>query len=68
MQIVNLIALILLLVGGINWGLVGLINLDLVAAIFGPGSGLARIVYILIGVASVYSIILLKPMLKFPPR
>ena len=43
---VDLIALILVIVGGLNWGLVGLFNFDLVAAIFGAGSTLSRIVYI----------------------
>jgi len=53
---VDLIALILVIVGGLNWGLVGLFNFDLVAAIFGAGSMLARIVYILVGLASLYMI------------
>lgn len=50
------IALILVIVGGLNWGLVGLMNLDLVAAIFGEGSALSRIVYILVGLAALYTI------------
>jgi uncharacterized membrane protein YuzA (DUF378 family) len=50
------IALLLVIVGGLNWGLVGLFNLDLVAALFGAGSALARIVYILVGLAAVYMI------------
>jgi uncharacterized membrane protein YuzA (DUF378 family) len=53
---VDLIALILVIVGGLNWGLVGLFNFDLVAAIFGAGSTLSRIVYILVGLAAVYTI------------
>jgi len=51
------IALILLIVGGINWGLVGLAQFDLVAAIFGGQDAmLSRIVYILVGLAALYSI------------
>ena len=50
------VALILVIVGGLNWGLVGLLNLDLVAAIFGAGSLLAQIVYILVGLAALYTI------------
>jgi uncharacterized protein len=50
------IALILLMVGGVNWGLVGLFRFDLVAAIFGDMSALSRIVYILVGLAALYSI------------
>jgi uncharacterized membrane protein YuzA (DUF378 family) len=54
---VDWIAMILLIVGGINWGLVGLAQFDLVAAIFGgQDSGLARIVYVLVGLAALYSI------------
>ena len=53
---VDLIALILVIVGGLNWGLVGLFNFDLVATIFGAGSTLSRIVYILVGLAAVYTI------------
>lgn len=52
---VDYIALILLIVGGLNWGLVGLFKFDLVAAIFGT-SILASIVYILVGISAVYTI------------
>jgi len=51
-----LIALILVIVGGLNWGLVDLFNFDLVAAIFGAGSTLSKIVYILVGLAALYMI------------
>ena len=50
------ISLALLIIGGLNWGLVGLLNFDLVAFIFGGGSLLARIVYTLVGVAAVCAI------------
>lgn len=50
------IAMILLIVGGLNWGLVGLANFDLVAALFGDGSTLSRIVYILVGLSALYSL------------
>lgn len=48
------IALVLVIVGGLNWGLVGLFKFDLVAAIFGDMSALSRIVYTLVGLAAVY--------------
>jgi uncharacterized membrane protein YuzA (DUF378 family) len=48
------IAMILLIVGGLNWGLVGLADFDLVAALFGEGSGLSRLVYILVGLAALF--------------
>ena len=46
------IALVLLIVGGLNWGLVGLFNFDLVAFIFGGGSLLARAVYVVVAVSA----------------
>lgn len=48
------LAVVLVVVGGLNWGLVGIFNFDLVSAIFGDMSGLSRIVYALVGVAAVY--------------
>jgi uncharacterized protein len=48
------IALILVIVGGLNWGLVGLFSFDLVAAIFGDMSILSRVVYSLVGASSIY--------------
>lgn len=52
------ISLILVVVGGLNWGLVGLFKFDLVAAIFGGVEGIvSRIVYTLVGVAAIYLII-----------
>jgi uncharacterized membrane protein YuzA (DUF378 family) len=53
MKSVNLIAVILLIVGGLNWGLVGIFNFDLVATIFGAMSLLARIVYSLVGISAI---------------
>jgi uncharacterized membrane protein YuzA (DUF378 family) len=48
------IALILVLVGGLNWGLVGFFNFDLVAAILGNMSVLSRIIYGVVGLATLY--------------
>jgi uncharacterized membrane protein YuzA (DUF378 family) len=56
MKPLNLITLILTIVGGINWGLVGLADFDLVAAIFGAGTGAARTVYALVGLSALYQI------------
>lgn len=50
----DLIALVLVIVGGLNWGLVGLFNFDLVATIFGDMSMLSRIVYSLVGLSAIY--------------
>ena len=52
----NKIALALLIIGGLNWGLVGIFNFDLVAFIFGAGSLLARAVYVLVAIAAVVAI------------
>jgi hypothetical protein len=52
MKTLQTIALVLLIVGGLNWGLVALAEFDLVAAIFGAGSFLARIVYGLVGLSA----------------
>ena len=69
MKAVNLVTLLLVIVGGLNWGLVGLFSFDLVAAIFGPGSLLARVVYILVGVSAVWQIVpLAKAMSTDEPR
>ena len=54
MKTVDVIVAILLVVGGLNWGLVGAFQFNLVATIFGDMSVLARIVYILVGVAALY--------------
>ena len=53
MKALDITTKILLIVGGLNWGLVGIANFDLVAAIFGAGSGLSRVVYTLVGIAAV---------------
>lgn len=53
----DFLALILVVIGGLNWGLVGIFNFDLVKAIFGDLTILARIMYILIGVSAVYAAI-----------
>lgn len=60
MKSIDVIAAVLLVVGGLNWGLVGLAQFDLVAALFGAGSPLARIVYALVGMAAVYQAISLR--------
>jgi len=50
----GLIALILVIIGGLNWGLVGFFNFDLVAAIFGSMPMLTKIVYDLVGLSALY--------------
>ena len=60
LDIFDWVALLLVLIGAINWGFVGLLNFDLVAFLFGgPMSILTRIVYGLVGLAGAYMIFLL---------
>jgi uncharacterized membrane protein YuzA (DUF378 family) len=54
MKSLDVTAAILLVVGGLNWGLVGAANFDLVATLFGPMSPLSRVVYLLVGLSAVY--------------
>lgn len=54
---IDWIALILLIIGGLNWLLVGLFEFDIVAAIFGGTTAVvSKIVYILVGIAALYTI------------
>ncbi len=57
MKILNLLAKILVIVGAVNWGLVGAFHLDLVATLFGDATLLSRIVYILVGIAGLFEIV-----------
>lgn len=53
------VAKLLVVVGAINWGLVGAFNFDLVSAIFGDGSVLTRIIFLLVGLSGLWAIKLL---------
>lgn len=54
LNVIDWLAMVLVIVGGVNWGLVGLFNFDLVATLFGDMSAISRIVYSLVGFAAVY--------------
>jgi len=63
MRALNIITLVLVIVGGLNWGLVAIADLDLVTAIFGNGSAesasasaLSRTVYLLVAISAVYQL------------
>ena len=58
MKAFDLITRILLIVGGLNWGLVGVANFDLVAALFGAGSAISNIVYVLVGISAIVQAVL----------
>ena len=53
---IDWIAYVLAIIGGLNWGLIGAFDFNLVAAIFGDMSPLSRIVYVLVGLSALYLI------------
>ena len=61
---IDWIALALMVVGGLNWGLVGVFDFDLVAALFGPMSAVSRVVYALVGMAAVWGLVMLAKLGK----
>ena len=54
----DVLALILIIIGAINWGLIGFFNLDVVSLLFGSLSMITRIIFAVVGIAGVYSIVL----------
>jgi uncharacterized membrane protein YuzA (DUF378 family) len=57
MKALNLTTLLLVIVGGLNWGLVGLFDFNLVAALFGVDSALTNLVYVLVGLSAIYQFV-----------
>ena len=61
MKSLNLVALVLLIVGGLNWGLVGAFQFDLVATLFGGQDAfVSRVVYVLVGLSALWQIVALS--------
>lgn len=56
MKVINSVALTLVIVGALNWLLVGLFKFNLVDSIFGSLSALSRIIYVLVGIAGIWCI------------
>ena len=56
LSLIDKIALILMIIGGLNWGLIGIFRFDLVAFLFGDMSWLSRIIYTLVGLSGLYLI------------
>lgn len=54
MKNMELLAIVLLVIGGINWGLVGAFNYNLVTSLLGDGSTMTRVVYALVGLCALY--------------
>ena len=59
MKVIDTIALILVIIGAINWGLIGIFNFNLVDTIFGVASAFSKIIYTLVGISGIWSIKLL---------
>lgn len=57
MRAINFITLLLVIVGGLNWLLVGLADFNLVSALFGDMTPLSRIVYVLVGLSALFQLI-----------
>lgn len=65
MKTLNILTLLLVVIGGINWGLVGLFQFDLVATLFGGQAGMiARIVYVLVGLSALWQLVPLAGAMK----
>lgn len=56
MKTLDYIALILVVIGAVNWGLIGFFNFDLVKMIFGEMTLISRIIYALVGVSGLYAL------------
>lgn len=57
MKVLHLLTLALVIVGGVNWGLVGAFGFDLVAAMLGADTALTRLVYIVVGAAALWQLV-----------
>ncbi len=56
MRLVNIISLLLVIIGAINWGLVGFFQFNLIDTIFGVGTLFSRVIYAIVGICGLYSI------------
>lgn len=54
MKTLDVVAAVLLVIGGLNWGLVGAAQFDLVATLFGSMSAMSKVVYAMVGFAAIY--------------
>ncbi|HUW20425.1 MAG TPA: DUF378 domain-containing protein [Sedimentisphaerales bacterium] len=60
LKMVDCVVGALVLIGALNWGLVGLFDFDVVARIFGPMTAASRLVYTVVGLAALYDILTIK--------
>ena len=54
----DVVCLILIIIGAVNWGLIGFFSLDIISVIFGNMSMISRIIYAGVGIAGIYSLVL----------
>ena len=54
----DVVCLILIIIGAVNWGLIGFFNLDIISVIFGNMSMITRIIFAVVGIAGIYSLVL----------
>lgn len=59
MKVIDKIALVLIIIGAINWGLIGFFKFNLVASLFGEMSAFTRVIYALVGISGLWGIKLL---------
>ena len=59
MKVIDKIALVLIIIGAINWGLIGFFNFNLVAVIFGEMTWISRVIYSLVGISGLWGMKLL---------
>lgn len=67
-SVLDYIAMTLMIIGGLNWASVGLWGVDVVASLFGVATPIARVIYILVGLAALYGIYLVTRMAKVNVR
>ena len=65
MEMTQKVLLVITIIGAVNWGLIGIMDLDLVATLFGMGSMLSRMIYTLVGIAGIINIGILMTHLDF---
>ncbi|MBU3144128.1 DUF378 domain-containing protein [Clostridium sp. CF012] len=56
MKGLDITALVLVIIGAVNWGLIGFFRFDLVSSLFGTGTAFTRIIFALVGIAGLYSL------------
>jgi uncharacterized protein len=66
MKVLNTIAQVLIVIGALNWGLIGLFDFNLVSALFGVDSFLTNTVYVLVGLAGLYGLYLIAAVARDP--